>query len=136
MTHELSWPAANLRRLQRHALLTPAPSGTDPAEIAAVICGAHAQVLSAAELSLALRIQAGTPTTVRQVLWKEHRLIKTSGPRGTVHPLANYLYAYGPATPQQFARRIGAPPSWAAEQFELHSRRLTKINFDGSPARQ
>jgi hypothetical protein len=67
---------------------SPTASGTDPAEIAAVICGAHAQVLSAADLSLALRIQAGTPTTVRQVLWKEHRLIKTSGPRGTVHLLA------------------------------------------------
>jgi hypothetical protein len=40
------------------------------------------------------------------------------------------LYAYGPATPQQFAQWIGAPPGWAAEQFELHSRRPTKINFN------
>jgi hypothetical protein len=72
MTHVVSWPAANLRRLHRHALLTPAPSGTDPAEIAAVICAAHAQVLSAAELSLALGIQAASRTTVRHVLWKEH----------------------------------------------------------------
>jgi hypothetical protein len=72
MMHELSWPAANLRRLQRHALLTPAPSGTDPAENAAVICGAQAQVLSAAELSLALGIQLATRTTVRHMLWKEH----------------------------------------------------------------
>ncbi|HET9779103.1 MAG TPA: winged helix DNA-binding domain-containing protein [Propionibacteriaceae bacterium] len=77
-----------MRRLQRHALLTPAPSGTDPAEIAAVICGAHAQVLSAAELSIALRIQAATRTTVRQALWDDHKLIKTYGPRGTVHLLA------------------------------------------------
>ena len=88
MTHEVSWPAANVRRLQRHALLAPAPSGTDPAEIAAVICGAHAQVLSAAELSIALRIQGATRTTVRHALWDDHRLIKTYGPRGTVHLLA------------------------------------------------
>ena len=88
MTHEVSWPAANLRRLRRHALLAPTPSGTDPAEIAAVICGAHAQVLSAAELSLALRIQGATRTTVRHALWDDHRLIKTYGPRGTVHLLA------------------------------------------------
>jgi Winged helix DNA-binding domain len=262
MTHEVSWPAANLRRLQRHALLAPAPSVTEPAEIAAVICGAHAQVLSAAELSLALRIQAATRTTIRHALWDEHRLIKTYGPRGTVHLLAaddlpiwmaalsampahspfpngvrltpeqaeeivdaigraledaeltideldqavidlvgawagdrvmpafqdlwprwrqavvpaayrgvlcfgpnrgrrvtytnprrwtpgfrlaspdeaiattitRYLYAYGPATPQQFAQWSGAPPTWAAEQFERHSRKLTKINFDGAPA--
>jgi hypothetical protein len=262
MTYEVSWPAANVRRLQRHALLTPASSGTDPAEIAAVICGAHAQVLSAAELSIALRIRAATRTTVRQALWDDHRLIKTYGPRGTVHLLAaddlpmwmaalsaipahspfpdgvrltpkeaeqivdaighaledaeltvdeldravvnlagewagdrvmpafqdlwprwrqavgmaayrgvlcfgpnkgrrvtytnprrwlpgfkpasadqavgavitRYLSAYGPATPQQFAQWIGAPAAWAAEQFERHRPKLTKINFDGLPA--
>jgi hypothetical protein len=262
MTDELSWSTANVRRLQRHALLTPAPAGTEPAEIAAVICGAHAQVLSAAELSIALRIQGANRTTVRHALWDDHRLIKTHGPRGTVHLLAaddlptwmaalsaipahspfsdgvrltqgqaeeivaaighaledaeltideldqavvdlagqwagdrvmpafqdlwprwrqavvraayrgvlcfgpnrgrrvtytnprrwlpefkpaseakatatvitRYLYAYGPATPQHFAQWIGAPPTWAAEQFERHSRKLTKINSDGTPA--
>jgi hypothetical protein len=261
MTDELSWSTANVRRLQRHALLTPAPAGTEPAEIAAVLCGAHAQVLSAAELSIALRIQGANRTTVRHALWDDHRLIKTHGPRGTVHLLAaddlptwmaalsaipahspfpdgvrltqqqaeeivaaisqaledaeltldeldeavvdlagewagdrvmpafqdlwprwrqavvmaayrsvlcfspnrgrrvtytnprrwlpefkpaseakaiatvitRYLYAYGPATSQHFAQWIGAPPTWAAEQFERHSRKLTKINSDGTP---
>jgi hypothetical protein len=33
MTHDVSWPVANVRRLQRHALLPPAPSGTDPADL-------------------------------------------------------------------------------------------------------
>jgi uncharacterized protein YukE len=259
---QVSWSAANVRRLQRHALLTPAPSGTHPAEIAAVVCGAHAQVLSAAELSIAQRIQEATRTTVRRALWDNHRLIKTYGPRGTVHLLAaddlpmwmaalsaipahspfpdgirltpdegseivdaigyaledaeltideldqavidlvgawagdrvmpafqdlwprwrqavgmaahrgvlcfgpnkgrrvtytnprqwlpgfkldseeaaiaaaimRYLYAYGPATAQHFAQWIGASPTWGAEQFERHRRKLTKINFDGSPA--
>jgi hypothetical protein len=88
MTQQVSWPAANVRRLQRHALLPPAPPGADPAETAAVICGAHAQVLSAAELSIALRIQGATRATVGRALWDEHRLIKTYGPRGTVHLLA------------------------------------------------
>jgi hypothetical protein len=262
MTAEVSWATANVRRLQRHALLTPEPSSTDPAEIAAVICGAHAQVLSAAELSIALRIQGASRATVQQALWHDHSLIKTHGPRGTVHLLAaddlpvwlaalsaipahspfpngvrltqqqaeeivvaighalqdaeltideldqaiidlvgewagdrvmpafqdlwprwrqavvmasyrgvlcfgpnkgrrvtytnprrwlpefkpasedkaivavitRYLYAYGPATPQHFAQWIGAPPIWAAEQFDRHSRKLTKINFDGTPA--
>jgi hypothetical protein len=87
MTGELSWSAANVRRLQRHALLPPAATGTDPAEIAAVMCGAHAQVLSAAELSLAVRIQEATRTTIQHALWDDHRLIKTYGPRGTVHLL-------------------------------------------------
>jgi uncharacterized protein YukE len=259
---DVSWPAANVRRIQRHALHPPALPGTDPAEIAAVICGAHAQVLSAAELSIALRIQGATRSTVQRALWDDHRLIKSYGPRGTVHLLAaddlpvwaaalsaipahspfpdgvrltpeqaeeivdaigraledaeltideldqaiidqvgawagdrvmaafqdlwprwrqavataahrgvlcfgpnkgrrvtytnprrwlpgfkpvsedkaiaavitRYLYAYGPATPQQFAQWIGAPPTWAADQFELHSGKLTKINFDSTPA--
>ena len=48
---------------------------------------------------------------------------------GTV--ITRYLYAYGPATPQQFAQWIGAPPVWAGEQFERHTRKLTKINFAG-----
>ena len=259
---EVSWSAANIRRLERHALHPPAPSGTAPAEIAAAICGAHAQVLSAAEMSLALRIQGATRTTIRRALWDDHNLIKTYGPRGTVHLLptkdlpiwtaalsaipahspfpddvrptpaqteqiidaigralvdaeltideldeaivdllgswagdrvmpafqdmwprwrqtvstaahrgvlcfgqnkgrhitytnpgrwlpgfkpaeedegiatviARYLYAYGPATPEHFGQWIGAPPAWASEQFERHSRKLTKINFDGMPA--
>jgi uncharacterized protein YukE len=262
MTHDVSWPAANARRLQRHALYPPASSGTDPAEIAAVICGAHAQVLSAAELSLAVRIEGTTRATIQHALWDDHRLIKTYGPRGTVHLLATqnlpiwtaalsaipsqspfpdgvrltpaqaeetvdaighalenaeltideldgavvdlvgswagkrvmpafqdlwprwrqavgmaaqrgvlcfgpnkgrrvtytnprrwlpafrpapeyeavgtlitrYLYAYGPATPQQFAQWIGAPPAWANDQFERHTRKLTQINFDGTSA--
>ena len=69
MTGEISWSAANVRRLQRQALHPPAPAGTEPAEIAAAICGAHAQVLSAAEMSLALRIQRATRSTVRRALW-------------------------------------------------------------------
>lgn len=262
MTHEVCWPAANVRRLQRHALHPPASAGTDPAETAAAICGAHAQVLSAAELSLALRIDGATRTTIQHALWEDHRLIKTHGPRGTVHLLSTedlpiwtaalsaipsqspfpdgvrltpaqaeeivdaigralknaeltldeldravvdlvgawagdrvmpafqdmwprwrqavgmaahrgvlcfgpnkgrrvtytnprrwlpgfrpapedeaigtvitrYLYAYGPATPQQFAQWIGAPPGWASEQFERHTRELTKINLDSTSA--
>ena len=51
-----------------------------------MICGAHAQVLSAAELSIALRIRGATRATVRRALWDEHSLIKTHGPRGTVPP--------------------------------------------------
>jgi hypothetical protein len=231
-------------------------------QIAARICGAHSQVLSAAELSIALRIDGATRAIVRRSLWEEHRLIKTHGPRGTVHLLAaedlpvwtaalsaipahspfpddvrlsveqaeeivaaiddaledaeltidefdqavvervgawagdrvmpafqelwprwrqavgmashrgvlcfgpnrgrrvtytnpsrwlpnfrpppsdeaigkvirDYLFAYGPATPQQFAQWIGAPPLWAIDQFEQCQRHLTEVIFDGTPA--
>jgi hypothetical protein len=39
-------------------------------------------------MSIALRIQGATRQTVRSALWDEHSLIKTYGPRGTVHLLA------------------------------------------------
>jgi hypothetical protein len=84
----VSWSAANGRRLARHALLEPVPAVTGPAGIAAAVCGAHAQVLSAAEVSLALRIDGATRADVRHALWEDRSLVKTFGPRGTVHLLA------------------------------------------------
>ncbi|GAP49770.1 DUF1006 domain containing protein [Streptomyces azureus] len=49
--------------------------------------GAHAQVLSAAEVSVGVRTSALTRADVRAALWDERSLIKTYGPRGTVHLL-------------------------------------------------
>ncbi|EWS94193.1 hypothetical protein SSIG_04822 [Streptomyces filamentosus NRRL 11379] len=49
--------------------------------------GAHAQVLSAAELSVGLRGDRLTRTDVRTALWSDRTLVKTFGPRGTVHLL-------------------------------------------------
>lgn len=51
------------------------------------MCGAHAQVMSAAELSVGLRLSGATRSDVREALWSAHSLIKTYGPRGTVHLL-------------------------------------------------
>ena len=70
-----------------HALDVPAPS-TSPAGIAHAVCGVHAQVMSAAELSIARRIAGATVSDVRRALWDEGALIKTFGPRGTVHLVA------------------------------------------------
>lgn len=82
----LSWAAVWARRLERHALSEPV-QGTGPADIVRTICGAHAQVLSAAELSIGLRLTDRTRTDVREALWQDHSLVKTFGPRGTVHLL-------------------------------------------------
>lgn len=51
------------------------------------MCGAHAQVLSAAEVSIGLRLDGVTRAGVREALWSDHGLIKTFGPRGTIHLL-------------------------------------------------
>jgi hypothetical protein len=73
--------------MARHALAEPA-DGVDPADIASVLCGVHAQILSAAELSIGRRIAGATRADVQRALWDERTLVKTLGPRGTVHLLS------------------------------------------------
>jgi hypothetical protein len=80
----LSWAEVCARRLERHALTAPSPD-TGPAEVVAAIGAVHAQVMSAAELSIGLRLAGGTRADVRRALWTERSLVKTRGPRGTVH---------------------------------------------------
>jgi len=83
----LTWPGVTARRMARHALTEPA-TGLGPAGIVGVLCGAHAQVLSAAELSIGRRITGATRSDVQRALWQERTLVKTFGPRGTIHLLA------------------------------------------------
>ncbi|GAB2840578.1 winged helix DNA-binding domain-containing protein [Lentzea nigeriaca] len=82
----MTWNAVVARRLDRHGLA--APRDWTPADAVSAMCGAHAQVLSAAELSVGLRVPGATRTTVREALWEERSLVKTYGPRGTVHLFA------------------------------------------------
>jgi hypothetical protein len=58
------------------------------ADIASAMCGAHAQVMSAAELSIGRRLAGATRADVERALWEERSLVKTFGPRGTIHLLA------------------------------------------------
>ena len=81
-----TWSGVTARRMTRHLLAEPA-TGLDPAGIAGVLCGAHAQVLSAAELSIGRRIAGATRADVQRALWQERTLVKTFGPRGTIHLL-------------------------------------------------
>ena len=45
-----------------------------------------------------------------------------------------YLYAYGPATPQQFAQWLAVPRRWAADLFASLATQLQQVEFNGSPA--
>ncbi|MEW2067344.1 winged helix DNA-binding domain-containing protein [Streptomyces sp. NPDC007346] len=85
-TVTVSWPEANARRVARQHLDSPA-RGASPADVVGAMLGAHAQVLSAAELSVGLRGRGLTRTDVRTALWTGRSLVKTFGPRGTVHLL-------------------------------------------------
>lgn len=79
------WHRALARRLDRHSLVTPAKA--DPADVVAGMCGAHAQVMSAAEWSIGLRLDGTGRDEIRHALWTDRSLVKTFGPRGTVHLL-------------------------------------------------
>jgi hypothetical protein len=85
----LTWAQVRARRLERHGLATPVDG--DPVDVAPSVvrgmCGAHAQVLSAGELSVALRIAAAGRADVQAAVADRHTLVKTFGPRGTVHLL-------------------------------------------------
>jgi hypothetical protein len=78
----LTWTAVSGRRQARHGLLAPFD---DLAAATSAKCGAHAQVMSAAEVSLGLRVAGVTRSDVRAAL--PGALVKTFGPRGTVHLL-------------------------------------------------
>jgi hypothetical protein len=82
----MTWSEVCARRLDRHGLAAPFADAR-PADVVRAMCGAHAQILSAAELSIGLRIADCTRADVREALWTERSLVKTFGPRGTVHLL-------------------------------------------------
>lgn len=81
----MRWEQVVARRLERHGLAAPA---TDLAAAVSAMCGAHAQVMSAAEASIGVRVAGVTRVDVREALWTDRTVVKTRGPRGTVHLLA------------------------------------------------
>jgi Winged helix DNA-binding domain len=87
MGTRMTWAEASARRLARNHL-TDATRVDDPARIAADLLGVHAQVMSAAELSVGLRAMTLGRADVRDALWKTRTMVKTRGPRGTVHLVA------------------------------------------------
>ena len=47
--------------------------------------------------------------------------------------VTRYLYAYGPATPQHFARWLGVSPRYAARLFATLAADLERVELDGEP---
>lgn len=86
----LRWTDVCARRLARHGLASHAAYAR-PADVVAAMAGTHAQVASAAELAIGLRLEPRgrtfTRADVRAALWEDGTLVKTFGPRGTVHLL-------------------------------------------------
>ena len=82
----LTWNEVRQRRLAAHSLHARAPRDR-MIQVVRDVCGIHAQVMPAAELSLGIRA-AVTRDDVRAALWEHRTLVKAFGVRGTVHLVA------------------------------------------------
>jgi hypothetical protein len=82
----LSWDQVRARRLYRSHLIKPAARDRI-ADVVGDVCGIQAQVMVAAELALGARVDGLTQQDVREELWVRRNLVKTYGPRGTLHLL-------------------------------------------------
>lgn len=80
---ELSWPQVHAFRLRRHHLDRRAPK-KDLARVVGDMGGVQAQVMSAAELQIAARVDCKV-ADVRKALWTDRTLAKTWLMRGTLH---------------------------------------------------
>jgi hypothetical protein len=80
---ELTWTQVHAFRLARHHLVRRAPK-KDLARVVGDIGGVQAQVMTAAELQVGVRVDC-TVDDVRAALWKNKRLAKTWLMRGTLH---------------------------------------------------
>ncbi len=108
----LTWPAVVTRRLTRQHLRRPAPRG-QAVEVVRAVAGLQAQVLSAAEWSLGVRVNGLTQAAVRAELWERRTLVKTYGPRGTLALLpADELPLWMAAMQARHQRRA---PHWYAD---------------------
>ena len=80
---QVTWAQVHAFRLLRHHLTNAMPQAGAVA-VARDIGGAQAQVMSAAEMQLAVRSPA-TAADVRRALWEDRSIVKTWLMRGTLH---------------------------------------------------
>ncbi|MFI1726633.1 winged helix DNA-binding domain-containing protein [Streptomyces sp. NPDC020489] len=117
MTVRVTWTEASARRLDRQFLATSAKPGTPVAEVVSAMLGAHAQVPSAAEVSVGVRTTGATRAAVREALWEDRTLVRTHGPRGTVHLLpADELPLWCAALPAVPNGLVSAPDVRVSEE--------------------
>jgi hypothetical protein len=82
---KLTWPQVNAWRLARHRLSLRLETKRRFERVAADACGIHAQMMSAADLQLAARVDGLTARDVQAALWKRRTLVRTWAMRGTLH---------------------------------------------------
>lgn len=80
----MTWEQVAQRRLARAHLLAPAkPKAL--LDVVSGVCGIQAQVMHAAEIAIAIRVDGVTQEDVHEALWNKRTLVKTWTLRGTLH---------------------------------------------------
>ena len=121
---ELGWDQVLAFRLARHGLDERRPLSA--LEVSRRINGIHAQVMSAAELSIGARSSAESPAGVQESLWEKRSLVKTWAMRTTLHLLpADELPLYmaavrrrGPAWKRTWSKWLGIDEGQLLELVE------------------
>jgi hypothetical protein len=119
---ELTWEQVHSFRLTRQHLMHRAPK-KDLARVTGDIGGAQAQVMSAAELQVAVRVDC-TVEDLRKALWIDKKLVKTWLMRGTLHLVpAEDLPVFTAAMSSHLVR---SPASWL-KYTQLTEREFTDV---------
>ncbi len=87
---QTTWRQVMSWRVRRHGL--ERRSGDRLEDVAARLCGLHAQLMNSAELAVLARTEAIAQGDLERALWEERSLVKTWAMRGTLHllPSADY----------------------------------------------
>jgi hypothetical protein len=112
------WGAVTERRMRVNRLLGPAPRG-GIALVARDTLGIQAQVPAAAELALHARVEGLTSAAVRHELLDRRSLVRTFGPRDTVHLLATGSVAYWLAARRAVPRGVRWTEPWGLTERQV-----------------
>lgn len=80
----LTWQDVIGWRLHRGHLAQPAPADSIT-RVVGDTAGVQAQVMSAAELSVGVRVSGVTVADLHEEFWQRRMIVKTYGPRETLH---------------------------------------------------
>lgn len=120
---KLTWPQVNRWRLAQQHLLTRVEAA-DLLPVVKRLVGVQAQLMSAAELALWVRVQGLTPSDIQRALWTERQLVKTWAMRGTLHLLT--ATDFGHLVSAWAATTVKRPPSYYT-YHKVTSAELTAI---------
>ena len=112
----LTWADVLQRRLSTTALRKQVKHDA-VADLVGRACCFQAQILSSSQLAVGLRVQSGTHDHLERAMWQDRVIVKTYGPRHTLHLVSAKDYplwmaamraAYGiPRTPDFVSKAIG-----------------------------